>query len=104
HPTGRVIAAREPYSVDMPRLMQAAKKYGIIMELNSYPERLDLSDAYCRLAKDMGVMAAISTDSHNRQHMDFIRFGIHTARRGWLEKKDVLNTRPLKEVLKILKK
>ncbi|MBI5875756.1 MAG: DNA polymerase/3'-5' exonuclease PolX [Deltaproteobacteria bacterium] len=104
HPTARIIAVREPYPVDMPKLMQAAKKYGIIMELNSYPERLDLSDTYLRLAKDMGVMAAISTDSHNRQHMDFIRFGIHTARRGWLEKKDVLNTRPLKEVLRILKK
>ncbi|HKZ46367.1 MAG TPA: PHP domain-containing protein, partial [Thermodesulfobacteriota bacterium] len=104
HPTGRIIAAREPYPVDMPRLMQAAKKYNVILELNSYPERLDLNDSYLRLAKDMGVMVAISTDSHNRQHMDFIRFGIHTARRGWLEKKDVLNTRPLKEVLSILKK
>ncbi len=103
HPTGRIIAAREPYPVDMPRLMQAAKKYNVILELNSYPERLDLNDSYLRLAKDMGVMVAISTDSHNRQHMDFIRFGIHTARRGWLEKKDVLNTRPLKEVLRILK-
>lgn len=104
HPTGRIIAAREPYPIDMPRLMQAAKKYHVILELNSYPERLDLNDAYARLAKDMGVMVAISTDSHNKQHMDFIRFGIHTARRGWLEKKDVLNTRPLKDVLKILKK
>ncbi|MEK6600129.1 MAG: DNA polymerase/3'-5' exonuclease PolX [Deltaproteobacteria bacterium] len=103
HPTGRIIAAREPYPVDMPRLMQAAKKYNVILELNSYPERLDLNDSYLRLAKDMGVMVAISTDSHNRQHMDFIGFGVHTARRGWLEKKDVLNTRPLKEVLKILK-
>lgn len=104
HPTGRVIAAREPYPVDMPRLMQAAKKYNVILELNSYPERLDLNDSYLRLAKDMGVMVAISTDSHNRQHMDYIRFGVHTARRGWLEKGDVLNTRPLKEVLRILKK
>lgn len=103
HPTARIIAVREPYPVDMPRLMQAAKKHNVILELNSYPERLDLSDTYLRLAKDMGVMAAISTDSHNRQHMDFIRFGIHTARRGWLEKKDVLNTRPLKEVMRILK-
>lgn len=104
HPTGRVIAAREPYPVDMPRLMQAAKKHNVILELNSYPERLDLNDGYLRLAKDMGVMVAISTDSHNRQHMDYIRFGVHTARRGWLEKGDVLNTRSLKEVLRILKK
>jgi DNA polymerase (family X) len=104
HPTGRVIAAREPYPVDMPRLMQAAKKYNVIFELNSYPERLDLNDSYLRLAKDMGVMVAISTDSHNRQHMDYMRFGVHTARRGWLENGNVLNTRPLKEVLRILKK
>lgn len=104
HPTGRIIAEREPYPVDMPTLMQAAKKYGVALELNSYPERLDLNDVHLRLAKDMDVMVAISTDSHNMQHMDFIRFGIHTARRGWLEKNDILNTRPLKEVLKILKK
>lgn len=104
HPTGRLVGAREPYPVDMPRLMQAANKYGVILELNSYPDRLDLNDNHLRLAKDMGVMVTISTDSHNRQHLDYIKFGVHTARRGWLEKKDVLNTRPLAEVLKILKK
>jgi len=104
HPTGRIVGVREPYPVDSARLMNAAREHGVILELNSYPDRLDLNDSYCRLAKDMGVMVAISTDSHNRLHMDNIRFGIHTARRGWLEKKDVLNTRPLTEVLKILKK
>src|SRR3990167_4207027 len=104
HPTGRIVGVREPYPVDSARLMNAAKEHGVILELNSYPDRLDLNDSYCRLAKDMGVMVAISTDSHNRLHMDNIRFGVHTARRGWLEKKDVLNTRPLTEVLKILKK
>lgn len=104
HPTGRIVGVREPYPVDMPRIMEAAKKYGVILELNSYPERLDLNDSHCRLAKEMGVMVAISTDSHNRLHLDYVRFGIHTARRGWLEKDDVLNTRPLKEVLKILRR
>lgn len=104
HPTGRIVAVREPYPVDMSRLMQAAKEYNVILELNSYPDRLDLNDSHCRLAKDMDVMVAISTDSHNRQHLDYIRFGVHTARRGWLEKKNVLNTRPLSEVLKILKR
>lgn len=104
HPTGRIVGVREPYPVDMPRIMEAAKKYGVMLELNSYPERLDLNDSHCRLAKEMGVMVAISTDSHNRLHLDYIRYGIHTARRGWLEKDDVLNTRPLKEVLKILKR
>ena len=104
HPTGRIVGAREPYPVDMKRLMQAAKKYNVMLELNSYPDRLDLNDSHCRLARDMGVMVTISTDSHNRQHLDYIRFGVHTARRGWLEKKDVLNTRPLKEVMKLLKR
>lgn len=104
HPTGRIVGVREPYPVDMPKIIEAAKKYGVMLELNSYPERLDLNDSHCRLAKEMGVMVAISTDSHNRLHLDYIRYGIHTARRGWLEKDDVLNTRPLKEVLKILKR
>ena len=103
HPTGRLVDVREPYPVDMSRLMRAAKKYNVILELNSYPDRLDLSDSHCRLAKDMGVMVTISTDSYNRQHLDYIRFGVYTARRGWLEKRDVLNTRPVAEVLKILK-
>ncbi|MBI5326817.1 MAG: DNA polymerase/3'-5' exonuclease PolX [Deltaproteobacteria bacterium] len=103
HPTGRLVGVREPYPVDMPRLLLAAKKYGVMLELNSYPDRLDLNDSHCRLAKDMGVMVTISTDSHNRQHLDYIRFGVHTARRGWLEKKDVLNTRSVTEVLKILR-
>ncbi|HAG50132.1 MAG TPA: DNA polymerase/3'-5' exonuclease PolX, partial [Deltaproteobacteria bacterium] len=102
HPTGRIVGVREPYPVDMPKIIEAAKKYGVMLELNSYPERLDLNDSHCRLAKEIGVMVAISTDSHNRLHLDYIRYGIHTARRGWLEKDDVLNTRPLKEVLKIL--
>jgi len=104
HPTGRIVGVREPYPVDMPKIIEAAKKYGVMLELNSYPERLDLNDSHCRLAKEMGVMVAISTDSHNRLHLDYIRYGIHTARRGWLEKDDVLNTRPLKEVLKILRR
>ena len=104
HPTGRIVGVREPYPVDMPKIIEAAKKYGVMLELNSYPERLDLNDSHCRLAKEIGVMVAISTDSHNRLHLDYIRYGIHTARRGWLEKDDVLNTRPLKEVLKILKR
>lgn len=102
HPTGRLIAAREPYPINMKKLMEAAKRNNVAMELNAYPDRLDLNDIHCRLAKDIGVMVAISTDSHNNRQMENIRFGVYTARRGWLEKGDVLNTRPVNDLLKIL--
>ncbi|MBI5682333.1 MAG: DNA polymerase/3'-5' exonuclease PolX [Deltaproteobacteria bacterium] len=104
HPTGRLINERQPYAVNMTEIMKSCKKHNVILELNSYPDRLDLNDIHCKLAKEMGVLVAISTDSHSKFHLDNIRFGIYTARRGWLEKKDVLNTRPLKEVMQILKK
>ena len=103
HPTGRLIAAREPYPLNMKKVMEAAKRNNVIMELNAYPDRLDLNDIHCKLAKDIGVMVAISTDSHNKMQMENIRFGVYTARRGWLEKEDILNTRPLNDVLKMLK-
>ena len=104
HPTGRLLSGREPYPVNMEKLLEAAKKHNVAMEVNAYPDRLDLNDIYCKLAKDMGVMLVISTDTHMKLHMDNIRFGVNTARRGWVEKKDVLNTRPLSEVLKLLRK
>ncbi len=104
HPTGRLIGEREPIELDMEAVMDEAKKYGVALELNSYPDRLDLNDIHLRLAKKIGVLVAISTDAHSTAHFDNITYGIHTARRGWLEKKDVLNTRPLKELLKILKR
>lgn len=104
HPTGRLIGEREPFELDMEAVMTEAKKYGVALELNSYPDRLDLNDIHCKLAKEKGVLVAISTDAHSTSHFDNISYGVHTARRGWLEKKDVLNTRPLKELLKILKR
>ncbi len=104
HPTGRLIGTREPYEVDMEKVMDEAKKYGVSLELNSYPERLDLNDVHCRLAREKGIPVAISTDAHSIYHFDNVIYGIHNARRGWLEKKDVLNTRPLKELMKFLKK
>lgn len=104
HPTGRLIGEREPYQIDLAKVMEEARKYKVSMELNSYPDRLDLNDVNCMLAKEKGVLVAISTDAHSMRHLDNIVYGIHTAKRGWLEKKDVLNTRPLKELLKILRK
>ncbi len=104
HPTGRLLTGRDPYPVDMEKLLAAAKKYNVAMEVNAYPDRLDLNDVHCKMAKDIGVMLAISTDTHMKLHMDNIRFGVNTARRGWVEKKDVLNTRPLNELLKMIKR
>lgn len=101
HPTGRILGKREPYDVDMAKLMETAKATGTILELNSFPTRLDLKDVHCRMAKDYGVSVAISTDSHNAMQMrDVIRYGVATARRGWLEAKDVVNTKVWGEVLK----
>ncbi len=104
HPTGRLIGQRPPYHVDMEKVMEAALKNGVAMELNSYPERLDLNDVHCRLARDMGVTVVISTDAHAPYHLDNIAYGVHTARRGWLEKKDILNARPLSGLMRFLKR
>ena len=92
HPTGRLIGKREPYEVDIEQIIDAAKQTDTRLEINSFPDRLDLDDTHAKLAKDHGVRFVIGTDSHSITHMDFIRFGIATGRRGWLEKKDILNT------------
>ncbi|MDE2230269.1 MAG: DNA polymerase/3'-5' exonuclease PolX [Alphaproteobacteria bacterium] len=95
HPTGRLIGEREPYDVDMPRIIGAAKDRGCFIELNAHPERLDLIDAHCRMAKEVGVLVSIATDAHRTEELGNLRFGVFQARRGWLEKADVLNTRSL---------
>lgn len=105
HPTGRVLGKRDPYEVNMERLMEVAKDTGTVMELNSFPNRLDLNDVHCRMAKDYGVLVAISTDAHDATQMGaVIKYGVATARRGWLEAKDVVNTRGLEEVLRVVKR
>ena len=103
HPTGRLIGKRDPYEVDIDKILDAAKSNGKIMELNVYPDRLDLNDLNCRKAKEKGVKIAISTDAHWTEHLNWIRYGIATARRGWLEPEDVINTLPLENLLKLLK-
>ena len=104
HPTGRLLGKRDPYEVDMERLMESAKATGTIMELNSFPGRLDLNDAHCKMAKEYGVLIAISTDAHDSMQMrDVIRYGVATARRGWLEPNDVVNTRGLEDIRALLK-
>jgi len=102
HPSGRLINEREPYEIDMQQIIKAAKDKGIALELNAQPERLDLTDIYCKMAKDIGVMVAISTDAHSRGNLEFMRYGVYQARKGWLEARDVLNTKTARELKKIL--
>jgi DNA polymerase (family 10) len=104
HPTGRLINQREPYDVDLQAVMIAARERGCFLEVNAQPARLDLTDTYCKLARGLGLKVAISTDAHGTDQLDFIRFGIDQARRGWLSAGDVLNTRPLDELRKLLKR
>ena len=103
HPLGRLINEREPYDVDMERIIKEAKARGCFLEVNAHPERLDLTDTYCRMAKAEGVLVAVNSDAHSTEDFKNLRFGIGQARRGWLEKSDVLNTRPLGELRKLLK-
>ena len=102
HPTGRLINEREPYLIDLEKILETAKAYGCFMELNAHPDRLDLNDDACKMAKEIGVKVAISTDSHNVNGFDFMRFGINQARRGWLEEHDVINCQPLNRLNKLL--
>ena len=103
HPTGRLIGFRESYQVDMNEMIKVAAETGTILEINAYPERLDLNDVYCRMAKDKGVQLAIETDAHSIDGLEFMNLGVDVARRGWLEEKDIVNTLPLNELLKRLK-
>jgi DNA polymerase (family 10) len=98
HPSGRLIGEREPYDVDMLQIVRKARERGVALELNAHPERLDLVDTHCRMAKEEGVRVAISSDAHRTQDLDALRFGIGQARRGWLEKADVLNTLTLRQL------
>lgn len=106
HPTGRLINKREGYDVDLEKVLDHAKKYQKIMEINAYPNRLDLNDIWSRRAKEMGIKIAINTDAHEIQDLSWMRFGIGVARRAWLEKPDVINTmdwQEFKEFLSIKK-
>lgn len=104
HPTGRRLNEREPHEVDLEKIMQAAGQRGCFLEINAQPDRLDLPDQYCKMAKEMKVMLAISTDAHSSSDLELIRFGVDQARRGWLEADEVLNTRSLQELRKMLQR
>ena len=103
HPTGRLVLRREPFDYDMGKILDAAKKHGVAMETNAYPDRLDLKDVHLRMAKERGVRIVISTDSHNTVNLNFMKYGVETARRGWIEKHEVINTLPFDEFLAALR-
>ncbi len=104
HPSGRLIGVRPAYAVDMEKIIEAARERNVALELNAHPDRLDLNDVHCKAAKEAGVKVVISTDAHSVDGLDFMRFGVGQARRGWLEPSDVLNTRPWAELRRLLKR
>lgn len=101
HPSGRLIGRREAYHIDLDRVMEEAARSGVALELNGFPDRMDLNDLNCLRAKERGAIMSLGTDAHRLEHLDNMQLAVGTARRGWLEKGDVLNTRPLEEVRKM---
>ena len=104
HPSGRLIDEREPYEVDMPRLIHHASERGCVLEVNAHPARLDLTDTDCQLAKHEGVLVSINSDAHSVLDFENLRYGVGQARRGWLEKSNVLNARSLQSLRPLLKR
>jgi len=103
HPTGRILKRRDEYQIDFDKILRVAKETGTILEINSFPERLDLNAENIRQAKEAGVKMVINTDSHHKDQLRFIEFGIAQARRGWAERDDIINVHPLEKLLKFFK-
>jgi DNA polymerase (family 10) len=103
HPTCRLLPGREPVAMDIEAVFQAAARTNTALEINAMPSRLDLKDTHVYRARELGVKLVINTDAHSTEHLGFIRFGVGVARRGWCEAKDILNTRPLAELITYLK-
>ncbi len=103
HPTGRLVLRRDPFHYDMEKILDAAKEHGVAMESNAYPDRLDLKDVHLRMARERGVKIVISTDSHTTANLQYMKYGVKTARRGWIEKNEVINTLPLDQFLAALR-
>ncbi|MCG7845072.1 MAG: DNA polymerase/3'-5' exonuclease PolX [Methanomassiliicoccales archaeon] len=102
HPTGRIIGEREGYQFDMEAVMRAAKDNGVALEVNSFPERLDLNDVHCAMARERGVTICINTDAHNVRQLDYLKYGVATAKRGWVPPELVLNALPWEQLKKRL--
>ncbi|MDP2741510.1 MAG: DNA polymerase/3'-5' exonuclease PolX [bacterium] len=103
HPTGRLIGRRDEYQIDFDKILKTAKETGTILEINSSPERVDLNGFYIRRAKEVGVKMIINTDAHQKEHLEFMEYGISQARRGWAEKEDIINTQQIEELLSYFK-
>lgn len=103
HPTGRVLGRREAYEADMGKIIAHAKKTGTILEIDAHPERLDLKDEYIRKCVEAGVKMSIDSDAHSTLDFEFLEYGIANARRGWAERKDIINAWPVDKMLKMLK-
>jgi len=103
HPTGRIIQKRDEYQIDFEKILKVAKETGTILEINSFPERLDLNDQNIRRAKEAGVKMVINTDAHHQDQLRYIEFGVAQARRGWAEKGEIINTQPLEKLLQFFK-
>ena len=104
HPTGRLLGLREPYAVDMEKIIGACRQNGVVLELNAQPDRLDLNDIHCKMAKEAGVKIAVSTDAHGIRDLELMRYGIGQARRGWLEKEEIINTQDAAALLKYVRR
>ncbi len=98
HPTCRLLPGREPVAIDMEAVFQAAAKTNTVLEINGMPSRLDLKDIHAYRARQLGVKLVINTDAHSTEHLEFMRFGVGVARRGWCQAQDIINTRPLGEI------
>jgi DNA polymerase (family 10) len=103
HPTGRIIQKRKPYQIDLGAVFDTAARLGVLMEINAFPSRLDLSDINCLKAREHGVTFSLGSDAHNRENLRYMEFGVATARRGWLEAKDIVNTLPVKDLRRALR-
>src|SRR5208282_4696212 len=103
HPTGRLVLRRDPFDYDMEEILDAAKAHGVVVECNAFPDRLDLKDVHLRMAKERGTKIVISTDAHSFAHFPLMKYGVITARRGWVEKQDVVNTLPTEQFLASLR-
>jgi DNA polymerase (family 10) len=104
HPTGRMIGAREPADLDMEAVLQACAETGTVVEINAHPSRLDVSDIYARRAVELGCKIAINSDAHELAGMEVMEYGIAVGRRAWLTAADVINTRSLADLQKLLKR
>ena len=102
HPTGRLLLSRDGYQVDLVKIIEAAADYGKAIEINSHPYRLDLDWRMVKFAKEKGVKIFINPDAHNTEGLDDVRFGVGIARKGWLEKEDVINAMEVDRVIKYL--